>query len=114
MEIWKGMRNLISMTKFSASVPNTLSQNDESITDPIKIENIFNNFFSIYHSSKYLLIKYKIFKITFFMKTKNLGTFFIYPATKEEISNIIPYLNPNKTTGPFSIPMKILKLFKKG
>ena len=54
MEIWKGIRNLTSMTKFSTSVPNTLSQNDESITDPIKIENIFNNFFSIYHSSKYL------------------------------------------------------------
>ena len=43
---WKGIRNLISMTKSATSVPNTLSQNDESITDPIKIANIFNNFFN--------------------------------------------------------------------
>ena len=47
------------------------------------------------------------------MKTKNLDTFFIYLATKEEICNIISSLNPNKSTGPFSIPLKILKLLKK-
>ena len=43
---WKGIRNIISVTKSATSVPNTLSQNDDSITDPIKIANIFNNFFS--------------------------------------------------------------------
>ena len=43
---WKGIRNLIYATKSATFVPNTLSQNDESITDPIKIANIFSNFFS--------------------------------------------------------------------
>ena len=46
------------------------------------------------------------------MKTKNLDTFFIYPATKEEICNISS-LNANKTTGPFRIPLKIFLLLKK-
>ena len=48
------------------------------------------------------------------MKTKNLDTFFIYLTAKEEICNVIPSLNPNKSTGPFSIRLKILKLLKKG
>ena len=41
----KYMQNISTeMTKSATSVPNTLSQNDESIADPIKIANIFNNF----------------------------------------------------------------------
>ena len=43
---WKGIGNFISITKSATSLPNTLSQNDESITETIKIANIFNNYFS--------------------------------------------------------------------
>ena len=48
----KGIRNLISVTKSVTSVPNTLFQNNEPITDPKK-----NQISSIYqlfqcHSSK--------------------------------------------------------------
>ena len=42
---WK-IENLISVTKSATSVPAKLSQNDESVTDPIKMANIFDNFFS--------------------------------------------------------------------
>ena len=96
----KYMQNISTeMTKSATSEPNTLSQNDESIADPIKIANIFNNF----------------------PKTKNLDTFFFtspdikegIAATKEEICSKIPSLNPNETTGPFSIAMKVLKLLRK-
>ena len=39
----KGIRNLISVTKSVTSVPNTLFQNNEPITDPKKKKpNIFN------------------------------------------------------------------------
>ena len=49
---WKGIRNLISMTKSAISVPNKLSQVDESITDPIRIADIFNNVFTIIRVQK--------------------------------------------------------------
>ena len=101
------------MTKSTTSVPNTVSQNDESITDPIKIINIFNNFFSAIAAKTKSKIKFSKKIFSNFLKTKNLDTFVIYPATKEEICNIISSLNPNKSTGPFSIPLKILKLLKK-
>ena len=61
----KYMQNISTeMTKSATSEPNTLSQNDESIADPIKIANIFNNF----------------------PKTKNLDRFFFTsPDIKEGI-----------------------------
>ena len=39
-DTWKGIRNLISMNKSATSVPASLSQNEESTTDPVKIGNI--------------------------------------------------------------------------
>ena len=101
------------MTKSATSITNTLSQNDESITGPIKIANIFNNFFSTIAAKTKSKIKFSKKHFSDFLKTRNLDTFFIYLATKEEICNIISSLNPNKSTGPFSIPLKILKLLKK-
>ena len=60
---WKGIGNLTSITKSATSVPITLSQKGESIADPIKIANIFNNVFSTISSKNQ--IKDNIFKKTF-------------------------------------------------
>ena len=59
---WIRIRSLISKNKSATSVPSTLSQNEKSITDPIKIQNPFNNFFNTIAAK----IKDKIFKKTFF------------------------------------------------
>ena len=94
------------MTKSATSVPNTLSQNDESITDPIKIANIFNNFFSTIAAKTKSKIKFSKKHFSDFLKTRNLDTFFIYPATKEEICNIISSLNSNKSTCLFEYSLE--------
>ena len=102
----------MSFTNSATYVPNTLSQNDESITNPIKIASFFNEFFCIIAAKSNSKVKLPKEKKHFsdFLKTKNLDTFFIYPVTKEEICNIISPLNSNKTIAPISIPVKILKL----
>ena len=78
-----------------------------------KKANIFNDFLSTIAGktkSKITFPKKHFFE---FLKTKNSNTFYIYLATKEEICNITSSVNLIKTTGLFSIPMKILKLLKK-
>ena len=60
----KGIKNVISLTKSATSVPNTFSQNDESITDFVKIPNIFNNFFSTIAAKTKL---WKIFQKNIFL-----------------------------------------------
>ena len=39
---------------------------------------------------------------------------FLQPTNKEEIANMISFLNSNKTSGPNSIPCRILFLLKNG
>ena len=45
-----------------------------------------------------------------FLKNRNLNNFLTNPTTPEEIINIINNMNNNKTCGPSSIPIKLLKL----
>ena len=47
-----------------------------------------------------------------YLKNRNTNSFFISPATHSEIEDIIISLKNGKSTGPFSIPVKLLKLIK--
>ena len=110
---WKGIRNILWLNQSATSAPNTLSENDESISDPIKIANIFNNLFSTIAAKTKSKIKFSQKQFSDFLRTKNLDTFFIFLTFKDEMCNVTSSLNPNKTTGPFHIPLKILQLLQK-
>ena len=47
-----------------------------------------------------------------FLRNKTHSKFFLSPANNSEIQNILFSLDSNKSAGPNSIPMKILKLLK--
>ena len=49
---------------------------------------------------------------TDYLLNPNKETFFITPTTDEEISDIISDLNIRKSTGPNSIPTKVMKQIK--
>ena len=44
--IWKGIKSIITLKGITSSVPRTISQREDSITNPYDIANIFNNYFS--------------------------------------------------------------------
>ena len=46
------------------------------------------------------------------MKKPNSENFFIAPTTPEEISDLIHNLKSSKSVGPYSIPTKIMKIYK--
>ena len=46
------------------------------------------------------------------LKNPNVESFFMTPTSPEEIANLIQTLSSNKSTGPNSIPMSILKKIK--
>ena len=48
-----------------------------------------------------------------FLKNQNEMPFFVGPADIKEIENIISSLQENKASGPNSLRIKILKMFKK-
>ena len=75
------------------------------------ISNIFNNNFSSINGKKSLIFHFHINFFLIFSKIDDTS-FFTSPTDKTELENIISSLDSNKSVGPNSIPIKILKLFK--
>ena len=120
-EIWKGIRSLVNLKPSKASSYKLLDENDNLITDPKRISNIFNNHFSTIGPK----IERKIphvpgsFRDYFSKKDKNgnllfnpSNTFSLAPTVPAEVEKIIDALDMKKSTGPCSIPVLILKMYK--
>ena len=110
----QGINSIIANSKSkNCDVPSIyINNNCEISSDPITISNKFNDYFSnvaknarnnIPHSSKHF---------SEFLKNKNDKSFFISATTEKEIILCISSLDSNKSSGPFSIPLKILQLVK--
>ena len=113
--LWTGINSIIN-TK-SKNFPQSISQltaDGETIQDPQKMANVFNNFFvnvSTQVSSEIPRTKKSPLD---YLKNRNMNSrsFLISPVTHSEIEDIIISLKNGKSTGPFSIPVKLLKLVK--
>ena len=81
---------------------NLLDKNNELINDQLLIANKFNDYFSTIGS----VIKNKL------PNTNGNNPLFLSPTNSSEIEKIINSLDANKSTGPNSIPVFILKILK--
>ena len=112
---WKGIKSLISLKTVASSALIALSRdNGNTITNPYDIANTFNNYFASIAETTKNNIKYSHKYFSDFLKEECESTIFLKPTSKEEIGNIISYLNSDKACGPNSIPYRILFLLKNG
>ena len=110
---WKGIKSLISLKIVASSVPTVLSlDNGDTITNPYDIANTFNNYFASIAETTKKSIKYSHKHFSDSLSNESSSTIFLQPTDKEEIANIISSLNSNKTSGPNSIPYRVLFLLK--
>ena len=109
---WKGTKPIITIKDISADIPKSLSVDGATISNPMAISNIFNNYFSSIAGKTKLNISFSHKHFSNFLKNRSNISFFISPTDKSEIENIISSLDSNKSVGPNSIPTKILKLLK--
>ena len=84
----------------------------EISSDPITISNKFNDYFSNVAENARNKIPYSSKHFSEFLKNRNDKTFFVSPTNEKEIILCISSLNSNKSSGPYSIPIKILQLVK--
>ena len=111
--MWKVIRSILNIyINNTHSITKILVSNDTTSSEPIEIANIFNNFFTSIAAETKESIKYSHKHFSNFLKNRSDDSFFLSPTDKYEIINIISSLDPNKSTGPNSIPTKILKLLK--
>ena len=109
---WKGIKSIISLNNNCNDTPSTILHNNTTISDPTEIANTFNSYFCSVSANIHSKLPFSYRSFSHYMPTLNEKSFFIYPCTKEEVSDIITSLNQNKSAGPNSIPVKILKLLK--
>ena len=82
-----------------------LTFQNENIDNPERIANIIGE-------KTQAKIKHSYKKYTDYLSNENPDTFFLSPTNKEEIKFILSSLDINKSTGPYSIPSKVLNMLK--
>ena len=111
--IWKGIKSIITSKNITSSVPRIISQGENLITNPYDIANIFSNYLSSVADTAKENIKYSHKHFSDYLINQCNNFIFIQPTDKEEIANNISSLNMNKSSGPNSIPYKMLNPLKK-
>ena len=89
-----------------------MSQGDETVTNPKKTANNFNEYFSTIEEKVKAKIKFsnKLFDEFYHYASKT--SLFLNLTTTDEVVNVISSLNKSKTVGANSLPTKIIKLWK--
>ena len=108
---WEGIRNIMNNNNISHNVTQ-LSSNGRMIDDPKCIANKLNNFFvNVGPTTEITIPKIPPDKISpkSYMKARNNFVFIIAYISTEEILEIINHLE-TKSSGPASIPIKLLKI----
>ena len=82
------------------------------MTDPLMIANAFNNYFASVGKELASSIPLVYKSPIEYLKDSLCNSFYIFPTTADEIEVEISKLKSSKSTGPFSIPVTILKLLK--
>ena len=109
---WKEIKSIISMRSSSSITPTLLTFQNETIDNPKRIANIFNNYFSTIGKKNQAKIKYSHKNYTDYLTNENSNSFFLSPTDKEETKLILSSVDISKATGPYSIPNKVLHLLK--
>ena len=108
--IWKGIRELTSSKLITKNIPSKLIANSSEIKDARMIANTFNNYFSSIGEKVASSIAPTAVSPLAYMDPPQLSSLLLHPVTTDEIKKEISMLDPSKTTGPFSIPIKLLKI----
>ena len=108
----KGIKSILSIRPNPSDIPKILNANDTTITNPVEIANVFNNYFSSIGSQTKVNIKHSHKQSSECLKNRAQNIFFLSPTDKNEIALVISSLDSTKSVEPNSISTNILKLLK--
>ena len=110
---WQGIKSIISINNKNISKPSSLMDKNVLITEPKKVANLFNDYFSTIAKKLQENIHHNGQDFNMYLDNPNDHSFFINPTNEIELINIInSFLSLNKAYGPHSIPIDIFHLIK--
>ena len=112
--LWDGIHQIIYSEKKKNNIrPSSLQVNWQTVTDKLNTAENFNNFFILIRKK----LQNKIYPTnrdySHYLRSPNQNTFFSSTISHEEVINFIQDLKTSKSTGPNSLPHKIIKQIKK-
>ena len=111
-KVWSGVRDLISLKSNSKGSPISLDIGDMVTSKPETVANCFNDFFTNIAEKIRSKMTPAHNHFSSYMKNPNQSSLDLAPTTPEEVIEIISSFSTSKSTGPNSIPVRILKLLK--
>ena len=95
----------------TSSSINKIKDKDGNVTsDPNKMSNIFNDFYVNVADSITKSIPMTPKSPLDYLSNRTGNSLFLTPVTLMEVNDLISILNPSKSVGPNSIPIKLLKI----
>ena len=105
---WIGIKNIINFRTSKANQPTSMTIENKFETDPTKIAEGFNGYFSsIAEKLQQNIYPNENISFTHYLKTPLNQNFFFNSVTANEVIIIIDLLENSKATGPYSIPTEI-------
>ena len=110
-KLWSGIKTIISHKSSTSAAFNKIKDKAGNVTsDPCKITNIFNDFFvNVANDITKKIPMTPKFPLDY-LSNRISSSLFLTPVTLIEVNDIINILNPSKSVGPNSIPIKLLKI----
>ena len=108
-KIWEAVNQINNLKKKKRSSSISIKIGEEVVSEPGAIANEFNAYFG--GVAEKVRSKIPVTNVSHrdYLKERYHGSFFFRPTRKEEAKKIINTLDQSKSTGPNSIPFKILK-----
>ena len=109
---WSGIKNIINIKPTSKAQPASILVDNKLETDPSKIAEGFNTYFSTIAEKLQQEIHFEENNFTKYLNTPLNHNFLFKPVDSNQIIFIIDSLENSKASGPHSIPTEILKIIK--
>lgn len=110
--VWNGIKQIIHFKPKTSQKTIKLVENNVEITDPVTVANAFNKYFAnVGHNLAATIPDLQKSPLDY-LKNPLCNSFYLFPTTADEIEREISNLKTNKASGPFSIPVTVLKMVK--
>ena len=113
-KVWSGIRSIINISKVKADYILSILESGKTVDNPCAIVNIFNNYYFFLNVGKNTDKDIPCGNCcpTSFLKGNFPDSMFLSPATSVEVDSYISQMDNNKSIGPYSIPVPLLKILK--
>ena len=110
--MWRGIKQIIQLKTKTIQVPAKIQDGSTEISNRKEMADYFSNYFANIGSEIASSIpNVNNSPLNYPDKTYS-ESFYIHPVTSTEIENEISSLKLGKTSGPFSIPIRVMKILK--